>query len=90
MVFIDARMPGERVTNWSFSWVKASNKTVCRSHFDLNVAGMATYRELAAAIGPDSWWYPSGHLRWAHDPDAEAKLLKTTELLAGWDYRVEV
>ncbi|MFE3183413.1 NAD(P)/FAD-dependent oxidoreductase [Streptomyces violascens] len=90
VVFIDAGLPGEGVTNWSFSWVNASNKTVRRSYFDLNVAGMATYRELAAAIGPDSWWYPNGHLRWADDPAAEAKFLKTAELLAGWDYRVEV
>ncbi|MFI6689865.1 NAD(P)/FAD-dependent oxidoreductase [Streptomyces sp. NPDC050485] len=90
VVFIDAGLPGEGVTNWSFSWVNASNKTVRRSYFDLNVAGMATYRELAATIGRDSWWYPSGHLRWADEPAAEAKVLKAVELLAGWDYRVEV
>ncbi|MEV0236336.1 FAD-dependent oxidoreductase [Nonomuraea sp. NPDC050786] len=90
VVFIDAGQPGEGVTNWSFSWVNASNKTVRRSYFDLNVAGMAAYRELAGAIGPDSWWYPSGHLRWTDDPAAEAKLLETAGLLAGWDYRVEV
>ncbi|MCX4581197.1 FAD-binding oxidoreductase [Streptomyces sp. NBC_01571] len=90
VVFIDAGQPGEGVTNWSFSWVNASNKTVRKSYFDLNVAGMATYRELAAKIGPDSWWHPSGHLRWADDPVAEAKVLKTSELLTDWDYRVEV
>ncbi|WP_200824820.1 NAD(P)/FAD-dependent oxidoreductase [Nonomuraea solani] len=90
VVFIDAGRPGEGVTNWSFSWVNASNKTVRKSYFDLNVAGMAAYRELAEAIGPDSWWYPGGHLRWADDPVAEAKFLKTADLLASWDYRVEV
>ncbi|WP_328707683.1 NAD(P)/FAD-dependent oxidoreductase [Streptomyces mesophilus] len=90
VVFIDAGRPGEGVTNWSFSWVNASNKTGRRSYFDLNVAGMAAYRELAETIGPDSWWHPSGHLRWAGDTAAEAKLLETAELLAGWDYRVEV
>ncbi len=90
VVFIDAGRPGEGVTNWSFSWVNASNKTQQRSYFDLNVAGMVAYRELAETIGPDSWWYPSGHLRWADDPAAEAKLLQAAELLAGWDYRVEV
>lgn len=90
VVFIDAGQPGEGVTNWSFSWVNASNKTERRSYFDLNVAGMAAHRELAETIGPDSWWYPSGHLRWADDPAAEAKLLETAELLATWDYRVEV
>ncbi|WP_329544007.1 FAD-binding oxidoreductase [Streptomyces sp. NBC_01356] len=89
VVFIDAGRPGEGVTNWSFSWVNASNKTVRKSYFDLNVAGMAAYRELAGAIGPDSWWYPSGHLRWTDDPAAQAKLLETAELLDGWGYRVE-
>ncbi|MGW8331171.1 NAD(P)/FAD-dependent oxidoreductase [Streptomyces sp. NPDC055897] len=90
VVFIDAGQPGEGVTNWSFSWVNASNKTARKSYFDLNVAGMAAHLELAGTIGPDSWWYPSGHLRWADDPAAEAKFLETAELLAGWDYRVEM
>ncbi|MET8327674.1 FAD-dependent oxidoreductase [Streptomyces sp. NPDC005181] len=90
VVFIDASQPGEGITNWSFSWINASNKTARKSYFDLNVAGMAAHRELARTIGPDSWWHPSGHLRWADDPAAEAKLLETAELLAGWDYRVEV
>lgn len=90
VVLLDAGRPGDGVTNWSFSWVNASNKTARRSYFDLNVAGMAAYRELAGIIGPDSWWHPSGHLRWADDPAAEATLLETAGLLAGWDYRVEM
>ncbi|WP_326813762.1 NAD(P)/FAD-dependent oxidoreductase [Streptomyces sp. NBC_01763] len=90
VVFIDAGQPGEGVTNWSFSWANASNKMVRKSYFDLNVAGMEAHRELARTIGPDSWWYPSGHLRWADDPAAERQLLKTAELLAGWNYQVEV
>lgn len=90
VIFIDAGRPGEGVTNWSFSWANASNKTARKSYFDLNVAGLAAHRELARAIGPDSWWYPHGHLRWADDPAAEAKLLETAGLLAGWGYRAEV
>ncbi|MFJ9243486.1 NAD(P)/FAD-dependent oxidoreductase [Streptomyces sp. NPDC101776] len=90
VVLIDAGRPGEGVTDWSFSWVNASNKTVRRSYFDLNVAGMAAHRELAATVGPDSWWYPGGHLRWADEPAKEAKFLDTAELLARWGYRVEV
>ncbi|MFF1398820.1 NAD(P)/FAD-dependent oxidoreductase [Streptomyces sp. NPDC058287] len=90
VVFIDPGRPGEGVTNWSFSWVNASNKTARKSYFDLNVASMAAYRELARTIGPESWWYPFGHLRWAGDPAAEAKLLETAGLLSSWDYRVEV
>ncbi|WP_329234532.1 FAD-dependent oxidoreductase [Streptomyces canus] len=89
VVFIDAGQPGAGVTNWSFSWVNASNKTVSRSYFDLNVAGMAAHRALARDIGADSWWHPSGHLRWA-DPAAQAKVLQSVEVLAAWGYRVEV
>lgn len=90
VIFIDAGEPGEGVTNWSFSWVNASTKTAHRSYFDLNVAGMAAHRELARMIGPDSWWYPAGHLRWADDRTTEANLLSAAQLLAGREYRVEV
>ncbi|NGN67350.1 FAD-binding oxidoreductase [Streptomyces sp. A7024] len=90
VVLVDAAQPGEGVTDWSFAWANASNKTVRRSYFDLNVAGMAAHRDLAEVIGPDAWWHPSGHLRWADGPAAEAKILESAELLAAWDYRVEV
>ena len=90
VVFVDAGQPGDGVTNWSFSWINASNKAGRRSYFELNVAGMAAYRELAETTGPDSWWHPTGNVRWADDPADEAKLLETARLLAGWDYRVEV
>lgn len=90
VVFIDPHPPGEGVTNWSFSWVNASNKTVRRSYFDLNVAGITAYGELAETIGRGPWWHPTGHLRWAGDPATQAELLKKTELLTDWNYRAEV
>jgi glycine/D-amino acid oxidase-like deaminating enzyme len=90
VVMLDAGRPGEGVTNWSFSWVNASNKTARRSYFDLNVAGIAEYRDLAATIGADQWWHPSGHLRWAEDPAVQAEVMETAGLLTDWDYRVEV
>ncbi|WP_327669045.1 MULTISPECIES: FAD-dependent oxidoreductase [unclassified Streptomyces] len=89
VILVDAGKPGEGVSNWSFSWVNASNKTVSRGYFDLNVAGMAAHRELAGVLGADSWWHPTGHLRWADEAAAEAKLLETAELLGRWGYRVE-
>ena len=61
-----------------------------KSYFNLNVAGIEAYRELAEDIGPDSWWHPIGHLRWTDNLAAEAQSLETAELLARWDYRVEV
>ncbi|WP_329118900.1 NAD(P)/FAD-dependent oxidoreductase [Streptomyces sp. NBC_01465] len=90
VILVDSGQPGEGVTDWSFSWVNASNKTALRSYFDLNLAGMEAHRELARTIGPDAWWHPTGHLRWADDPAAEADLLKTADLLSSWDYAVEV
>ncbi|MBO1330006.1 FAD-binding oxidoreductase [Streptomyces sp. VRA16 Mangrove soil] len=89
VVLVDAGRPGEGVTDWSFSWVNASNKTVSRAYYELNIAGMAEHRALAAAVGPGAWWHPSGHLRWADDPDAQAAHLRTAELLADRGYRVE-
>ena len=88
VVFIDAGSPGEGVTNWSFSWVNASNKTARKSYFDLNFAGMAAYRDLARSIGPGSWWHPNGHLRWADDQ--VDGLLESAGRLADLGYRVEV
>ncbi|NUP53550.1 MAG: FAD-binding oxidoreductase [Catenulispora sp.] len=90
VVFLDAAEPGRGVTDWSFSWVNASNKTIRKSYFDLNVAGIAAHRELAATIGPDTWWYPTGHLRWTGNAEAEAKLLDLAALLADWGYRVQL
>ena len=60
VVMIDAGQPGEGVTNWTFSWVNASNKTETRKYFDLNVAGLAAHAELATALPPGAWWHPSG------------------------------
>ncbi|MHC5259479.1 NAD(P)/FAD-dependent oxidoreductase [Streptomyces sp. UC4497] len=89
VVLVDAGQPGEGVSDWSFSWVNASNKTVSRAYFDLNVAGIAAHRELAGVLGAGSWWHPTGHLRWADEAAAEAKLVETAELLGRWGYRVE-
>ncbi|MGW1788372.1 FAD-dependent oxidoreductase [Streptomyces tubercidicus] len=58
VVFIDAGQPGEGVTNWSFSWVNASNKTARKSYFDLNVAG----DEVPVAFYPDEAWVHGRHL----------------------------
>ena len=54
VVMIDAGRPGEGVTNWTFSWVNAANKTETREYFDLNVAGIAAHVDLAATLGRES------------------------------------
>jgi glycine/D-amino acid oxidase-like deaminating enzyme len=89
VVIIDADGPGAGVTNWSVAWVNASNKTETREYFELNVAGMVAYRELAAEIGSAGWWNPTGHLRWADEPNATRDFALVVELLRSWDYHVE-
>ena len=86
VVMIDAGQPGEGVTNWTFSWVNASNKTETREYFELNVAGMAAHRDLAAALPPGEWWHPSGHMRWFEDPDGAEGLQRLVHLLGSWGY----
>jgi glycine/D-amino acid oxidase-like deaminating enzyme len=90
VVMIDAGRPGEGVTNWSFSWVNASNKTETREYFDLNVAGMAAHRDLAAALGPGAWWHPTGHIRWFDDFGRTDALQNLVGLLASWGYDATV
>lgn len=46
VLMFDRGVPGGGVTNWSFSWVNASNKTETREYFNLNLAGMSAYQEL--------------------------------------------
>ena len=90
VVMIDAARPGAGVTNWTFSWLNASNKTKTRAYFELNVAGMAAYRELAADIGGDTWWHPTGHLRWYDNPAGTEGLCQAVDHLRSWGYDVDL
>ena len=86
VVMIDAGRPGEGVTNWTFSWVNASNKTETKEYFDLNAAGVAAHADLAATLGAGEWWHPSGHIRWFEDSDGAERLKDQVDLLEGWGY----
>jgi glycine/D-amino acid oxidase-like deaminating enzyme len=86
VVLIDAGQPGGGVSNWSFSWVNASSKTECKEYFDLNVAGLAAYVDLATTLGPEEWWHPSGHLRWCEDSQGAELLRSQVDLLRSWGY----
>ncbi len=90
VVMVDAGRPGEGVTNWSFSWVNASNKTETKEYFDLNVAGVAAHGHLAATIGPGDWWHPSGHIRWSEDSLGAEQLQDQVDLLTSWGYDATV
>jgi glycine/D-amino acid oxidase-like deaminating enzyme len=90
VVMIDAGPPGTGVSHWTFSWVNASNKTQTRSYFDLNVAGLAAHRELAAELGPGDWWHPTGHLRWSDDQAGSDALHRAVHHLQSWGYEVSL
>jgi glycine/D-amino acid oxidase-like deaminating enzyme len=90
VVMIDAGQPGEGVTNWTFSWVNASNKTETKEYFDLNVAGVSAHHDLAAVLDKGEWWHPSGHLRWLADADGAEGLHRQVDLVGSWGYDATV
>ncbi|HEX3981431.1 MAG TPA: FAD-binding oxidoreductase [Acidimicrobiales bacterium] len=90
VVIFDAGQPGAAVTDWSFSWLNASNKTQTRDYFDLNVAGMSAYRDLVAEFGYGHWCHLSGHLRWSDSDEGADRLRNDVEHLRNWGYAVEI
>jgi glycine/D-amino acid oxidase-like deaminating enzyme len=88
VLFLDRGEPGAGVTNWTFSWANASNKTQTREYFDLSVAGLSAHYLLAAQLGAEGWWHPTGHVRWAGGGDATEALRERVSQLASWGYDV--
>ena len=88
VLFLDRGEPGAGVTDWTFSWVNASNKTQTRDYFELSAAGLSAHYQLATEIGADSWWHPTGHLRWADTDGATEALQAKVSQLASWGYDV--
>lgn len=88
--FIDRAEPGAGVTDWTFSWVNASNKTQTEEYFQLSVAGLEEHYRLAATIGGGDWWHPTGHLRWTDTPEAAERLEAKVSQLASLGYEVQL
>jgi glycine/D-amino acid oxidase-like deaminating enzyme len=86
VLLVDTGPPGAGVTNWTFAWLNASNKTRTREYFDLSVAGVAAHRDLAATLGSAAWLHSTGHLRWAGEPAGAQALRAALDLLAAWGY----
>jgi glycine/D-amino acid oxidase-like deaminating enzyme len=85
----DAGEPGEGVTNWSFSWANASSETDDRRYFDLRVAALGAWRDLASCVGGYGWWHPDGHLWWAAT-SGTAALRERVDRLSSWGYAAEL
>jgi glycine/D-amino acid oxidase-like deaminating enzyme len=90
VLLFDSGQPGAEVTNWSFSWVNASNKTQTRKYFDLNVAGMSAHDDLVADLRVSDWCHLTGHLRWFETPELVGHLRADVDLLQSWGYATTI
>ncbi|MGK5682162.1 NAD(P)/FAD-dependent oxidoreductase [Actinoplanes sp. URMC 104] len=78
---IDAAEPGSGTSGSSLAWLNANHK-LPRHYHDLNVRGIASWRELAAG---EPWHVPTGSLTWAGPGELDDRLRR----LRDWGYPVE-
>src|SRR5215472_14331909 len=69
---VDAHAPGGGTSGATFSWTNSCGKQP-RAYHDLNVAGMAAHRKLAALPHSD-WYHETGNIEWADDETGRAAL----------------
>ncbi|MFD9702728.1 NAD(P)/FAD-dependent oxidoreductase [Lentzea sp. NPDC059081] len=60
---VDGSAPGSGTSGASFAWVNSRNKQPLHYH-ELNVAGMAAHRQLAAEVPLGDWYHGGGGLTW--------------------------
>lgn len=63
---VDAGAPGGGTSGATFSWLNSCGKQP-RTYHDLNVAGMAAHRKLAAEVPGGDWYHEGGNLEWTDD-----------------------
>lgn len=61
---VDAGAPAGGTSGATFSWTNSCGKQP-RAYHDLNVAGMAAHRRLAADVRGSDWYHEGGNLEWA-------------------------
>src|SRR5689334_23160853 len=71
---VDAGAPGGGTSGATFSWLNSCGKQP-RAYHDLNVAGMAAHRKLAAEIPGSTWYHEGGNLEWTDDAAKQAQLV---------------
>src|SRR6185437_1725297 len=60
VLLLDRGEPGRGVTDWTFSWVNASNKTQTREYFDLSATGLSAHYRLGRKSAPTAGGTRSG------------------------------
>jgi glycine/D-amino acid oxidase-like deaminating enzyme len=66
---VDAGAPASGTSGATFSWVNSRNKQPLVYH-QLNVAGMAAHRRLAAEVPLGDWYHGGGGIEWTADETA--------------------
>lgn len=91
---VDAGEPAGGTSSVTFAWTNSCGKQP-RHYHDLNVAGMAAHRKLAAEVPHSDWYFEGGNLEWAvGDAQREELRQKVAGVLdygyeARWLSRVE-
>ncbi|CCH31133.1 FAD-dependent oxidoreductase [Actinosynnema sp. NPDC047251] len=79
---VDAGAPAGGTSGATFSWTNSCGKQP-RSYHDLNVAGMAAHRRLAAQ---GDWYHEGGNLEWAGDAAGQRELRRKVASLLDYGY----
>jgi glycine/D-amino acid oxidase-like deaminating enzyme len=82
---VEAGAPGGGTSGATFSWLNACGKEP-RAYFDLNVAGMAAHRKLAAETPHSDWYHEGGNLEWTKDAADHARLREKVTRVLGYGY----
>lgn len=82
---VDAGAPGGGTSGATFSWLNSCGKQP-RAYHDLNVAGMAAHRKLAAETPGSTWYHEGGNLEWTDDDIKQAQLVAKVERVLGYGY----
>jgi glycine/D-amino acid oxidase-like deaminating enzyme len=82
---VDAGAPAGGTSGATFSWLNSCGKQP-RSYHDLNVAGMAAHRRLAAEVPDGDWYHETGNLEWAGTDAEHAELRRKVTGLDDYGY----
>ena len=90
VTLVDRGDPGAGTSCTSFGWLNGNSK-VPWSYQQLNVAGIAAYRRLAAENpgGTGPWLRLNGRIEWAETPDQIERMDAAVTAMRDWDYPVE-
>lgn len=82
---VEIGAPGGGTSGRTFSWTNSCGKRP-RAYHDLNVAGMAAHRRLAAEVPDGDWYHETGNLEWGADEAARDALRRKVAGVRDYGY----